>query len=165
MTIALNPNFANNLHNTLDRKAVSPKPTASPFRDYLASTAAPTPEKISPVIGSAAGKAAEFDPFSVVRSGAVPENNAFVLALKRLYGLVVDPSPAPQIPGAINLDTNPAEMKNDQAKQARIDSPPAAENTPDPITFLPQLISNTVEHSAVTTANQEIMDAVLQKLS
>jgi len=168
MSIAFNAGFANNPNDTLGRKAVSAKTTGSSFRDYLATPGATAPEKPSPAIDSVANKAAEFDPFdpfSVVRSGAVPEDNAFVQALKRLYGLVVDPSPVPQIPGAITLGASPLQIENVQVKQASMDLPPTTDSSPGPITGLSQLISNAVEQSAATTVNQEVMDTVLNRLS
>jgi hypothetical protein len=110
-------------------------------------------------------KAAEFDPFSVVRSGAVPEDNAFVQALKRLYGLVDDPAPVPQIAGAVTLDATPVQTENVQANQANMVSPSMTDQSPDPMTGLSQLIANAVEQSAATTANQEVMDSVLNRLS
>ena len=110
-------------------------------------------------------KAAEFDPFSVVRSGAVPEDNAFVQALKRLYGLVDDPAPVPQISGAVTLDATPVQAENVHANPANMVSPPTADQSPNPMTGLSQLIANAVEQSAATTANQEVIDSVLNRLS
>ena len=168
MSIAFNAGFANNPNDTLGRKAVSAKTTGSSFRDYLASPGATAPEKPSPAIGSVSSKAAEFDPFdpfSVVRSGAVPEDNAFVQALKRLYGLVDDPAPAPQIPGAVTLDAAPVQTENAQANPTNMVSPSTTDHSPDPMTGLSQLISNAVEQSAATSVNQEVMDTVLNRLS
>jgi hypothetical protein len=82
-----------------------------------------------------------------------------------LYGLIVDPSPVPQIPGVITLDTKPVQIENVQASQASMDLPPTPDHSPEPIPGLSQLISNAVEQSAATTANQEVIDSVLNKLS
>lgn len=161
----LNTGVSDIQHNSLKSKAVLDGQIASPFQDSLTALCAHSAEKTNKVFNSAADKAAEFDPFSVVRSGAVPEDNAFVLALKRLYGLIVDPSPVPQIPGVITLDTKPVQIENVQASQASMDLPPTPDHSPEPIPGLSQLISNAVEQSAATTANQEVIDSVLNKLS
>jgi hypothetical protein len=109
---SINTGAPNALHDTLSSKAAVTNEMALPFRDTLSALSALGAEKTSNVSASIADQAAEFDPFSVVRSGAVPEDNAFVLALKRLYGLVVDPSPEPQFPNAKAMETTPATKEN-----------------------------------------------------
>jgi hypothetical protein len=162
---SINTGASNALHDALSSQAAVANEMALPFRDTLSALSALGAEKTSKVSTNIADKSAEFDPFSVVRSGALPENNAFVLALKRLYGLVVDPSPVPQITDAITLGATPVQIENIQAKQASMDLPPTTDHSPEPITGLSQLISNAVEQSAATTVNQEVMDTVLNKLS
>jgi len=105
---SINTGASNALHGTLSSKAAVANEMTLPFRDTLSALSALGAEKTSKVSASISDQAAEFDPFSVVRSGAVPEDNAFVLALKRLYGLVVDPSPEPQIPNAIEQSATTA---------------------------------------------------------
>jgi hypothetical protein len=152
-------------YDTLASKDGVMKEMALPFWDSFTVLAANSVEKINQVSTSTADIAAEFDPFSVVRSGAVPEDNAFVMALKRFYGMVVDPAPLPQIPSAVTLGTTPVQIENVQASQASMVSPPTTDHSPDPLTGLSQLIANAVEQSAATTANQEVIDSVLNRLS
>jgi hypothetical protein len=59
MTIAINSGFANNRNDAQGRKDAALKTTALPFRDYLAPTAATTPDKTSFVSGTISGKATE----------------------------------------------------------------------------------------------------------
>jgi uncharacterized protein (DUF697 family) len=151
--------------DSVSGKAGVTKEMPLPFLDSLTALAANSVEKTNQVSSSTADKAAEFDPFSVVRSGAVPEDNAFVMALKRFYGMVVDPAPLPQIPSAVTLGTTPVQIENVQASQASMGLPPTTDPSPEPITGLSQLISNAVEQSAATTANQEVIDTVLNRLS
>lgn len=162
---SINTGAPNALHDTLSSKAAVTNEMALPFRDTLSALSALGAEKTSNVSASIADQAAEFDPFSVVRSGAVPEDNAFVLALKRLYGLVVDPSPEPQFPNAIAMETTPATKENALTKPSSTDTPLTTEHLPEPITGLSQLISDAIEQSATTAVNQEVLDTMLSKLS
>lgn len=151
--------------NSLESKAVATKQIASPFKDSLSALGAHSAEKANKVSASVVKQAAEFDPFSVVRSGAVPEDNAFVLALKRLYGLMGDPSPVPENTDTTTVNAAPVAIETVQAKPVSVDLPPSIDHSPEPISGLSQLISDALEQSAVTSANQEVMDTVLNKLS
>lgn len=162
---SINTGASNALHDALSSQAAVANEMALPFRDTLSALSALGAEKTSKVSTNAADKSAEFDPFSVVRSGALPENNAFVLALKRLYGLIVDAPPVPENPDATKVDATPLAIENIQARSVNVDLPPTTDHSPEPITGLSQLISDALEQSAATTANQEVMDAVLNKLS
>lgn len=152
--------------NSLESKAVATKQIASPFQDSLSALGAHSAERANIVLAGVVNQAAEFDPFSVVRSGAVPEDNAFVLALKRLYGSMGDPSPVPENTNTTTVNAAPVAIETVQAKKpVSVDLPPTTDHSPEPISGLSQLISDALEQSAVTSANQEVMDTVLNKLS
>lgn len=72
------------------------KPTASGnampsssgvFQQAMAEANAPAPTPAQRPASGPAGAASEFDPFAVVRSGAVAESNSFVQALEHLFGI------------------------------------------------------------------------------
>lgn len=159
---SINTGVSDTQHNSLESKAAAKKQIASPFQDSLSALGAYSAEKTRKAPASFVNQAAEFDPFSVVRSGAVPENNAFVLALKRLYGLAVDSSPMLELPEAMSMGITPLTKEIGMAK---IDTLHATNHSPVPITGLSQLISDALQQSAATTANQELVDKVLNKLS
>ena len=162
---SVNTGVSDRAHNSIGNKAVEAKHMASPFQSSLTALGAHSAEKANTVSTQAAETRAAFDPFSVVRSGAVPESNAFVIALKRLYGLAVDESPVPENPAAAPVDAAPLAIENVQAQSVSLVLPPNTAPLPEPVTGLSQLFSDALEQSAVTTSNQELMDTVLHKLS
>ena len=164
MSIAVHPGFANSFSDTLDRKTAVPTVTGSPFREVFAVAASSAPEKTSHVPGGISGSSSEFDPFSVVRSGAVPEDNAFVLALKRMMGLVIDPPPMLKTSDALTLNMALVPTDNVQSAPTPMESPSNPGHTPQPSTDLSQLISSSIEQSAEITTSQALMDTVLKEL-
>ena len=162
---SVNTAAADIAHTSIGSPAAEAKHMASPFQNSLTALGAHSAEKANKVSTQAAETRAAFDPFSVVRSGAVPESNAFVICLKRLFGLVVDESPVPENPAAAPVDAAPLAIENVQAQSVSQERPPTTDPLPEPVAGLSQLISDALEQSAVTTSNQELMDTVLHKLS
>lgn len=165
MSITINSGFANTFNDTTGRKAAVQKTQSSPFSDYLASAAAPALEKTSLVTPCISGKAANIDPFAVVRSGALSENNAFVLALKRMFAMDHESTTGIQIPDAIALDAVPEPKEDVQSKPAIMEMLPNTGQPKGSVTDLSQLISSAVEQSVATTANHEVLDTIFGKLS
>lgn len=163
MSIAVHPGFANSFSDTLDRNTAVPTVTGSPFRDIFAVAASSSPEQTSHVPGGISGSSSVFDPFSVVRSGAVPEDNAFVLALKRMMGLVIDPPPILKTSDALTLNMALVPTENVQSAPTPMESSSNPDRTPQPSTDLSQLISSSIEESAEITTSQALMDTVLKE--
>jgi len=164
MSITINTGLANTLHDPLGSKAAAPKNGASSFQAHIATAAVQFQEKTSDATASDAGNAAAFDPFAVVRSGAVSESNGFVLALEHLYGIAQGSITGIQIPSATTVDAMPASKADVKAEPAKVDAMPTPDQPTGQAIDLSKMISTAVEQSAASLPGLGVTQAMLSKM-
>ena len=155
---------------------------AGAFQKYMVQAKAmQAPSAELPVSTGTNMGASAFDPFAVVRSGAVSESNSFVQALEHMYGIVEGSLTHPELAAQTAAASHAAppdagnELSNSGAASARLQAaatvagpvpftPAMAQTRQTPAADLPQAITEAVQQSVAGLQSQTVLDTVLNKL-
>lgn len=163
----LNPNQSMKNLTASSTQANTPSNNIGAFQKYLSHVSEATSATPS---AAASASANDFDPFAVVRSGAVSENNGFVLALERMYGIeegsLTHLALSTSGPAVVAATANAPSLAEDSTQQT--ETPAALASVEPPATkdnSLSAAISDAVQKTTAEALQSNAqLDGVLGKL-